>query len=212
MAKRLLLSILVDSLGQYVEGLKEENLKLGVWSGKVELSNLALKKSALRDLNLPITVRHGVLKLLSLSVPWTSLDSKPVQVQIDGLLLQAEPRDVDMVTMDKDAIRRSIENARRRILESCEKAFEKALAEKLQSEDDAASEQEQQTYVQRLASKIIDNLEINVTNLHVRYEDAHTLPGVIFAMGGTLHNLKVRLIRNVITYMHTCMHACMHTP
>ena len=88
MAKRLLLGVLTDSLGQYIEGLSGENLKVGVWSGKIELKNLALKVTALEGLNLPIAVKRGVLKTLKLSVPWTSLESKPVQVHIDGLLLQ----------------------------------------------------------------------------------------------------------------------------
>eukprot|EP01035_Chromulina_nebulosa_P019459 gene19459-25341_t len=89
MAKRLLLGLLVDVLGSYVEGLTEENLKVGVWSGKLQFTNLKLKKSALDNLNLPVTVSHGMLELLKIKVPWTSLDSKPVQVTIDGLYLQA---------------------------------------------------------------------------------------------------------------------------
>ena len=43
MAKRLLLKILVEVLGNYVEGLTMENLKLGVFSGRIEFYNLKLK-------------------------------------------------------------------------------------------------------------------------------------------------------------------------
>lgn len=89
MAKRLLLNVLVDVLGNYVEGLNPENLKVGVWSGKIELSDLQLKRSALDGLNLPISISHGSLKSLKLIIPWASLDSKPVQVIMDGVYLQA---------------------------------------------------------------------------------------------------------------------------
>ena len=51
MAKRLLLNILVDVLDDYVEGLSIENLKLGVLSGKIELNNLLLKRTALDNAN-----------------------------------------------------------------------------------------------------------------------------------------------------------------
>ena len=62
MAKSLLLNILEEHLGQYVEGLSRENLKLGVWSGKVDFLNLKLKSSALDNLHLPIKVVKGALK------------------------------------------------------------------------------------------------------------------------------------------------------
>lgn len=70
MAKQLLLNILGDVLGNYVDGLSVENLKLGVWSGKIELHNLQLKRTALDGLNLPISVSHGSLKNLIVRIPW----------------------------------------------------------------------------------------------------------------------------------------------
>lgn len=94
MAKQLLLNVLVDALGPYVEGLSVENLKLGVWSGEVELHNLKLRDGVLDNLNLPVVVVHGSLKSLKLKVPWTSLESKPVQVTIDGVYIQAVPLDL----------------------------------------------------------------------------------------------------------------------
>ena len=84
MAKSLLLNILVEYLGTYVEGLSSENLQVfnitilslihfsrlvshqvGVWSGKVELHNLKLKSTALDNLHLPIKVTRGSLKKVS---------------------------------------------------------------------------------------------------------------------------------------------------
>ena len=35
MAKRLLLDALTGAIGDFVEGLSEENLKLGIWNGEV---------------------------------------------------------------------------------------------------------------------------------------------------------------------------------
>jgi hypothetical protein len=53
MAKNLLLRVLLDNLGSYVEpeSLSADNLKLGVFSGKVELANLRLRRHALRSLS-----------------------------------------------------------------------------------------------------------------------------------------------------------------
>jgi hypothetical protein len=59
MAKQLLLNVLTDTLGKYIEGLVPENLKLGVWAGSIELNNIRLKAGCVDDLNLPIVVRSG---------------------------------------------------------------------------------------------------------------------------------------------------------
>lgn len=55
-------------LGQYVSGLDAESLKISVWKGDVELRNLVLKPEALAGLNLPITVKSGLLGRLTLKV------------------------------------------------------------------------------------------------------------------------------------------------
>jgi hypothetical protein len=46
------------------------------------------------------------------------------------------------------------------------------------SEEDRAASKAQTTYVQRLTAKILDNLEIHVENVHLRYEDESTISGL----------------------------------
>lgn len=55
-------------LGKYVYGLDAESLRISVWRGDVELRNLRLKPEALEDLNLPVTVKSGLLGRLTLKV------------------------------------------------------------------------------------------------------------------------------------------------
>ena len=52
MAKNLLLSVLLEYISLYVEedSLVRENLKFGVFSGRVELKNLKLKQHALQTI------------------------------------------------------------------------------------------------------------------------------------------------------------------
>ena len=57
-------------LGKYVHGLDAESLRISVWNGDVELRNLQLKPEALAELNLPITVKAGLLGRLTLKVRW----------------------------------------------------------------------------------------------------------------------------------------------
>jgi vacuolar protein sorting-associated protein 13A/C len=54
-------ALLSKYLGDYVDGLSTDNLSLGIFSGEVVLENLALKRSALAGLHLPVTVKAGYL-------------------------------------------------------------------------------------------------------------------------------------------------------
>lgn len=70
MAKRILLSALVNVLGDFVDGLTEENLAVGVWSGKIVLNHLQLNRKAIEKLNLSVTVEQGFIDTLEVTIPW----------------------------------------------------------------------------------------------------------------------------------------------
>ena len=191
MAKKLLLDVLVNVLGNYVEGLSPENLRVGVWSGKVELRNLKLKSTALDTLNLPIKISHGALKFLRLKVPWSHLESKPVRVVIDGVYLQCGPLDVSSLT---------VEELRARVLVGKRERLKAAMAAVLQAQatqdekagsGDLRETARQASYIQQLTTKIIDNIEVTLTNVHIRYEDSSTLPGQTFSAGVTIESISL---------------------
>jgi len=52
-------TVLSRFLGDFVQGLEKENLKLSLTSGQVSLKNLALRKEALANLQLPVVVKEG---------------------------------------------------------------------------------------------------------------------------------------------------------
>jgi vacuolar protein sorting-associated protein 13A/C len=55
-------------LGTYLEGIDPASLRISVFRGNVELTNLQLKPDALNELDLPIVVKGGLLGSLSLKV------------------------------------------------------------------------------------------------------------------------------------------------
>ena len=55
-------------LGKYVYGLDAQSLKVSVFAGDVVLRNLKLKPEALEALDLPVTVKSGLLGSLTLKV------------------------------------------------------------------------------------------------------------------------------------------------
>ena len=115
----LAVTILTKYLGSYVNGLQRENLNVSIGSGDVVLENLELKKEALDDLELPITVRGGKCSLictipvrgcvhiyivymllwfigymgkLRLKIPWKSLKTEPAVISIERVFLLASPK------------------------------------------------------------------------------------------------------------------------
>jgi vacuolar protein sorting-associated protein 13A/C len=66
MIEGLVAALLSRFLGDFVKGLEKENLRIGILSGDVTLENLELKKEALQNFDLPITIKSGT-RLLQLS-------------------------------------------------------------------------------------------------------------------------------------------------
>jgi len=151
------------------------------------LKNLQLKRSALDELNLPIIVSRGSLTSLKLKIPWAHLSSKPVLVQMDGIYLEARP--VDLNRYSTADSQRVIYSAKMKILD----AAEKAIVSRLHAKESLLSRATSQrvSYMQKLSTKILDNLEVAITNVHLRYEDNHSIPDTIFSGGVTVNGLTL---------------------
>lgn len=63
----MLLNALEKALGDYIEGINGKNLRLGIWAGKVALSNLTLNSKKIQELNLPVRIEWGSVKSLEAS-------------------------------------------------------------------------------------------------------------------------------------------------
>jgi vacuolar protein sorting-associated protein 13A/C len=66
--------------------------RISIYAGNVILKNLQLKPSALAELDLPVTVKAGLLGSLTLKVPWNNLGRTPVVASIDRLYLLVAPK------------------------------------------------------------------------------------------------------------------------
>lgn len=59
MIDKLVSSVLAKKLGEYVEGISEDTVKISILSGEFKMSNPALREDALDSLELPITINSG---------------------------------------------------------------------------------------------------------------------------------------------------------
>ncbi|XP_055620155.1 intermembrane lipid transfer protein Vps13 isoform X3 [Toxorhynchites rutilus septentrionalis] len=177
-------SIVADVLnrfvGEYVENLDKKQLKIGIWGGDVVLHNLILKQSALKELDLPVTTLYGHLGKLVLKIPWKNLYSAPVEAIVDKLYLLAVPN---------TDVRYNSEKEEKNAFEA-KKAELARIEQAKKSEEDKDKPVADKTFTEKLTAQIVNNVQIKISDIHIRYEDT-TTTGYPFAFGVTLSNLSV---------------------
>ncbi|EFA79338.1 hypothetical protein PPL_07756 [Heterostelium album PN500] len=178
--------VLSRVLGEYVKNLNKDQLKIGVLGGNVVLTNLELKEDALANLpiNLPITVKKGFLGRLELKVPWKDLKSKPVIVNIDSIFALAVPQTANY-KYDEEAEKKKERETKKKRIENYEwlKSIKEAETEQIGKQDD--------TFTGRLVTKIIDNLQIVINKVHIRFEHKNEI-GRLYAIGVTLDKISAQ--------------------
>lgn len=204
MAKSIVLGILMETLGEFVE-ISREKLKMAVWSGEIELRDLGLKSGALASLDLPVNVFHGSLNRLKIAIPWTSLGKSSTTIELEGLIAYVGPAEDTSFTAD-DLQRHSAE-LKRKILERAERIAYNFVSGELKKKDLSRSTSSanlkkklKQTswtasvgvaYVQGLVAKVLANIEFKFRNIHIRYEDAVAMPGRLISAGITMDELLI---------------------
>ncbi|QSS60646.1 hypothetical protein I7I51_05447 [Histoplasma capsulatum] len=184
MLEGLVANLLNRFLGMYVKNFDAGQLNVGIWSGDVTLRNLELRREALDQLRLPLNVVEGYLGELTLSIPWSNLRGQPVRVLIQDVFLLSVPKE--------DATYDPEEEKRRQHAIKMEK-LESAEILKEQQNTDGMSQEERlknQSFTQSLTTAIIDNLQVEIKNVHFRYEDSIASPGHPFALGITIKELS----------------------
>ncbi|CAD7698400.1 unnamed protein product, partial [Ostreobium quekettii] len=189
-------------LGQYVDGVDPKSLRISVWQGNVVLRDLRVRPEALQDLKLPVTVKAGMLGTLTLKVPWANLGKEPVVVEVDNLYILAAPfkeernfESEEEVQQFAEEMERMERAAKRRRVESAELDFMEKLNTKAQKKVAATpADEDKGGFLQSYIETIIGNLELRITNVHIRYEDDQTSPGQSFAFGFTLEELSAHTI------------------
>ncbi|XP_067654011.1 intermembrane lipid transfer protein VPS13A-like isoform X3 [Haliotis asinina] len=177
----LVVELINKFVGDYVENLDASQLKLGIWGGDAVLQNLDLKQSALDDLDLPVKIKAGHVGKLTLKIPWKNLYTEPVIAQLDGIYALAVPNAGIKYNEEKEE--KAKQEAKQKKLKQIEER------KKAEAEKDKPKEEKQDTFVEKMATQVIKNLQIKVNNIHVRYEDRFTNPKRPFAVGVTLREL-----------------------
>ncbi|XP_051822615.1 intermembrane lipid transfer protein VPS13A [Antechinus flavipes] len=180
-------SVFVDVLnrflGDYVVNLDTSQLSLGIWGGAVVLKNLEIKENALSELDLPFKVKVGRIGKLDLQIPWTNLYTQPVEAVLDGIYLLVVPSTT--LKYDAEKEEKYLLDAKQTELKRIEDAKQK-MANK-----ENPQKEKQDTFTEKLIGQIIKNLQLKISNIHVRYEDNATNRNNPLSCGISLQNLSM---------------------
>uniref|UniRef100_A0A4W6GBL2 Vacuolar protein sorting 13 homolog A n=1 Tax=Lates calcarifer TaxID=8187 RepID=A0A4W6GBL2_LATCA len=181
-------SVVVDVLnrflGDYVVNLDSSQLKLGIWGGDAILKNLEIKENALSQLDIPFKVRAGHIGRLELKIPWKNLYTQSVEATLDGVYLLIVP--TASIKYDAEKEEKQLQEARQRELQRIEETKLKA------AEQENPKLEKQDTFVEKLVTQVIKNLQVKISNIHVRYEDDVTNPNCPLSFGVSLKNLSLQ--------------------
>lgn len=183
MLESLVANILNRTLGAYVENFDSNQLNIGIWSGDVTLNNLKLKSESLDKLDLPLILKCGHLGNLTMQIPWSNLKSKPVKIIIQDCYLLTTPKLASNSDFN-DQLQKDLRIKLQKLLN----------LELLSNQNDLSLNDsdnlKNQSFTDSLISKIIDNLQITIKNIHIRYEDFNRFTNSPYAFGFTLNELS----------------------
>uniref|UniRef100_A0A669P5R8 Vacuolar protein sorting 13 homolog C n=1 Tax=Phasianus colchicus TaxID=9054 RepID=A0A669P5R8_PHACC len=145
-------------LGDYVENLNKSQLKLGIWGGNVALDNLQIKENAL-----VINFHLLYVDKLTLKIPWKNLYGEAVVATLEGLYLLIVPG--ASIKYDAEKEEKYLQDNKQKELTRIEEALQKA------AEKDKPKEEKKDTFLEKLATQVIKNVQVKITDIHIKYED-----------------------------------------
>ncbi|XP_061571778.1 intermembrane lipid transfer protein VPS13B-like isoform X1 [Cololabis saira] len=153
--------LLMSYVNKYIKNLKPSDLQLSLWGGDVVLSKLDLKLDVLeQELKLPFTFMSGHIHELRIHVPWTKLGSEPVVITINTMECILKLR--DGAQDDHDSCSSSTSRSASDSLKTVAKP--RRLQQAAPSDPDLPP-----GYVQSLIRRVINNVNIVVNNLILKY-------------------------------------------
>lgn len=204
MAKKALLDVLEKTIGKYVLNLDAESLNIAVWNGTIELNSLEVNIQAVNEeldrqaaeapnLAVPFRVTSGKFNSFQVDVPWANLMSRPVVMRAKGLAVEVEPFDrtasADFLYAysESEAIRaKKIEEHRVKSIQLADdyrkqaNVLRKLAGEDLERSNKAASSTTTgATFAARLVRRIIENVQIEISDVHISLKGTEGSAGVV---------------------------------
>uniref|UniRef100_A0A8K9WXE2 Vacuolar protein sorting 13 homolog B n=1 Tax=Oncorhynchus mykiss TaxID=8022 RepID=A0A8K9WXE2_ONCMY len=183
--------LLMTYVNKYIKNLKPSDLQLSLWGGDVVLSKLELKLDVLeQELKLPFTFLSGHIHELRIHVPWTKLGSEAVVITINTM---------ECILKLKDGAQDDHESVSSSTSRSASESS-KTLPKPRRLQQAAPSDPDLPPgYVQSLIRRVVNNVNIVVNNLILKYveDDIVLSVNITSAESYTVHEFWDRAFMDI---------------
>ncbi|KAF5273971.1 hypothetical protein FQA39_LY01087 [Lamprigera yunnana] len=208
MLEGLVAWVLNNYLGKYVEDLNTDQLSIALLSGKeqdnlseylleyffligeVELENLPLRKDALRHLGLPIIIKSGSIGKIKLQIPVRQIRSAPWVIIIEQMYMVASPLPVH--EWDPLVEETAAQELKLSALDAIEARWRFEVEAKDNSTYYTSTYSSWLGFGTGLITDIIENLQLRIKDVHLRYEDNFSIPNEVISFGLTMDYFSVQ--------------------
>ncbi|XP_055691450.1 intermembrane lipid transfer protein Vps13D isoform X2 [Lutzomyia longipalpis] len=190
MLRDLIAWVLNNYLGKYVGNLNTAQLTIALLSGEVELENLPLRRDALRNLGLPLQALSGSVGKIKLQVPVRQFWTAPWCIYIEKVNVVVGPVNLD--EWDAEAEEQADLDFKVARLDRLEAKWRAAREASIEGGYYASSYSGWMNFGTSLVTNIVENLQLKISDVHIRYEDSITVPNQRFACGVTVEWLSAQ--------------------
>uniref|UniRef100_A0A672ZCY6 Vacuolar protein sorting 13 homolog D n=1 Tax=Sphaeramia orbicularis TaxID=375764 RepID=A0A672ZCY6_9TELE len=184
MLEGLVAWVLNTYLGKYVSNLNTDQLSIALLKGAVELENLPLRKDALREFDLPYEVKAGFIGKITLQIPFYRPHCDPWLISMSQLNLVIGPTQLQEYDGQKEL--QEEKERKRRLLTALEDKF------RVRSECEQRGESYWYSVTASVVTRIVDNIELKIQDVHLRFEDDLSNPHKPFSFGVCINNVSVQ--------------------
>ena len=175
----LITGVLNKVLGDFIENLDANQLNISLLKGDVLLENVQIKPTLFDNYPFPFKLHLGQVGRIFIDIPMTGIFSKPLKINISDVFMIVKPKPDDLW---KDSVElEAFKNGVQGQLDQLEVFFQSQ--DELESEDPGMAT--------RLVNKIVDNVQIDISNVYVRFEDDLSNPNMPWAFGLTLDSMNI---------------------
>ena len=165
MTSKWLASKIEEGLGLFFEDVDSERITCALWAGRIELTDLKVKASALDKLDLPFPVSlvASSIKRLVLEINWKIITAPPVTIELDGVevelaLLSGTRNGSTYNSISAAGLSRKAARVHR-----CEWALLKSSRTR-----PSLTERMISSLSSHMTAKILQNLEVSISNFHMK--------------------------------------------
>ena len=171
---------IVDKYLSNILEINQEETKSSLWSGEFEMSNLKIKPEIFTNMNLPyFELVHGYVGKMKISMSLPRFYLYPIKVEIEKVYFHAKQKKLESI--NKMVEIQNMETYKNNQLQSIEELVNEV--NNLQNEGTPG-----------MTSQIINNLEINISDICIRFDDDISYNLIPFSFGILLKNIKIKTV------------------